>query len=415
MALTRRAADRPGRPTCRCRLPPDLVAAVRSVPVTETDEERSAFTLSSTPGAPGRSAARLAGAHRPRLRPGARSCWSSPSAWSRGAHGRHRHQTRVHPGSGAGARRPDRHRRGRLAPARPRGARHRVPRARRPAAGAAILAPYAARRASCRWRSRRRRSTHRCRSSGAHPARHRPAAPDRARRPPRLRDLRHSRPVPGTSTFYWGPPVRVGPAAAGALRRPRAADQRPRDAAVPHRRARRRSPSRVRCRTRAPATRPRSLAMTSLRPPLAAMPLCGATPRTRTAARERHRPRRPRSARAQAEVDSAVGRRRRRRGRARRGPSTAPCCGPAASSGCAAPAGPYDGLWYVRRVVHEIAPGSWTQKFTLAREGYGSTVPAVVVADDLLRHLPRRRGEQRRPAAARTGAGRVPAVSATAG
>jgi hypothetical protein len=39
----------------------------------------------------------------------------------------------------------------------------------------------------------------------------------------------------------------------------------------------------------------------------------------------------------------------------------------------------YDGLWYVRKVVHEIAPGSWTQKFTIAREGYGSTVPAVVV------------------------------------
>ena len=39
----------------------------------------------------------------------------------------------------------------------------------------------------------------------------------------------------------------------------------------------------------------------------------------------------------------------------------------------------HDGLWYVRRVVHDLAPGSYRQQFTIAREGYGSTVPAVVV------------------------------------
>ena len=39
----------------------------------------------------------------------------------------------------------------------------------------------------------------------------------------------------------------------------------------------------------------------------------------------------------------------------------------------------YDGLWYVRQVVHQLAPGSYRQKFTIAREGYGSTVPAVIV------------------------------------
>jgi len=37
----------------------------------------------------------------------------------------------------------------------------------------------------------------------------------------------------------------------------------------------------------------------------------------------------------------------------------------------------HDGLWYVRRVVHHLAPGSYRQQFTIARDGYGSTVPAV--------------------------------------
>jgi hypothetical protein len=38
----------------------------------------------------------------------------------------------------------------------------------------------------------------------------------------------------------------------------------------------------------------------------------------------------------------------------------------------------HDGLWYVRSVEHTWARGSWTQAFTLARDGYGSTVPAVL-------------------------------------
>lgn len=37
----------------------------------------------------------------------------------------------------------------------------------------------------------------------------------------------------------------------------------------------------------------------------------------------------------------------------------------------------HDGLWYVRQVEHEVAPGSYTQRFTLARDGHGSTVPVV--------------------------------------
>jgi hypothetical protein len=39
----------------------------------------------------------------------------------------------------------------------------------------------------------------------------------------------------------------------------------------------------------------------------------------------------------------------------------------------------HDGLWYVRQVEHEVTPGSYRQRFTLAREGLGSTVPVVPV------------------------------------
>jgi hypothetical protein len=38
----------------------------------------------------------------------------------------------------------------------------------------------------------------------------------------------------------------------------------------------------------------------------------------------------------------------------------------------------YDGLYYVRRVTHALTPGSYSQKFTLSREGTGSTLPAVL-------------------------------------
>jgi hypothetical protein len=37
----------------------------------------------------------------------------------------------------------------------------------------------------------------------------------------------------------------------------------------------------------------------------------------------------------------------------------------------------YDGLYYVRRVTHTLTPGTYTQKFTLSREGTGSSLPAV--------------------------------------
>lgn len=38
---------------------------------------------------------------------------------------------------------------------------------------------------------------------------------------------------------------------------------------------------------------------------------------------------------------------------------------------------PYDGLYYVRSVTHEIARGSYKQSFSLARNGLSSTIPVV--------------------------------------
>jgi phage protein D len=37
----------------------------------------------------------------------------------------------------------------------------------------------------------------------------------------------------------------------------------------------------------------------------------------------------------------------------------------------------YDGLYYVRRVTHSLAPGEYTQKFSISREGTRSTIPVV--------------------------------------
>jgi len=39
----------------------------------------------------------------------------------------------------------------------------------------------------------------------------------------------------------------------------------------------------------------------------------------------------------------------------------------------------YDGFWYVREVRHVLSRGEYSQHFSLARDGYGSTVPIVPV------------------------------------
>jgi hypothetical protein len=37
----------------------------------------------------------------------------------------------------------------------------------------------------------------------------------------------------------------------------------------------------------------------------------------------------------------------------------------------------YDGLWYVRKVEHELAMGGYGLGFTLAREGHGALTPVL--------------------------------------
>jgi hypothetical protein len=38
----------------------------------------------------------------------------------------------------------------------------------------------------------------------------------------------------------------------------------------------------------------------------------------------------------------------------------------------------HDGFWYVKKVTHDIKPGSYKQSFTLTRDGHGSLSPVVV-------------------------------------
>ena len=38
----------------------------------------------------------------------------------------------------------------------------------------------------------------------------------------------------------------------------------------------------------------------------------------------------------------------------------------------------HDGFWYVKKVTHELKPGSYKQSFTLSRDGHGSLTPVVV-------------------------------------
>ncbi|MEJ2862571.1 hypothetical protein [Actinomycetospora flava] len=183
-------------------------------------------------------------------------------------------------------------------------------------------------------------------------------------------------PTPGTSRFYWGPPVRAG--VQGAL----SVDMGPETTV-----------STISFRTEAWAPTVVSGAVVDRRTdavvpivvpvatrlPLAAVPLW-------VSARSDLRERRVRDAgsdaiaaqaQAQAQVDRSVdavlaegeldGARYGAVLRAR------------ALVGVRGAGWSHDGFWYVRRVEHTLEPGSYRQAFTLARDGYGSTVPAVPV------------------------------------
>ena len=184
-------------------------------------------------------------------------------------------------------------------------------------------------------------------------------------------------PAPGMSMFYWGPPVRIGPPQPAIT-----VDQPPYtnvldaprfrlDASTPVSVSGRDTDSRTGTDVPIRTTPP-------LRVPLSAMPLW-ATNASDTRARlvsESTHSAISTMARAQAEVERGAdpvvaegtldGGRYRSVLRAR------------GLVGVRGAGWSNDGLWYVRRVEHRIKPGAWTQAFTLARDGWGSTVPAVL-------------------------------------
>lgn len=184
-------------------------------------------------------------------------------------------------------------------------------------------------------------------------------------------------PAPATSTFYWGPPVRVGvPQPAITIDQPPYTNV----TSPPTFRLDALSPMQVQGRDQDARTNTDLPVRTvpPLRIPLSAMPLwatnAGDT-RIRLVEQSASSPVGT-IARAQAEVerraDAVVGEGQldgaRYRGVLR----------PRGLVGVRGAGWSHDGLWYVRRVEHRLAPGSYTQSFTIARDGYGSTVPAVL-------------------------------------
>lgn len=185
-------------------------------------------------------------------------------------------------------------------------------------------------------------------------------------------------PVPGISRFYWGPPVRVG-----QPQRALSVDLGP-DTNVtspPRFRQDALGPELVEGSVQDPKTgdttsvRP----VGSLRPPLAARPLlttqAGKIRKSRlresgvstTGARARAQ------AKVERSIDAVTGEGELDAGR------YGAILRPRRLVGVRGAGWSHDGLWYVSRVVHELAPGSYRQRFTIGREGYGSTVPVVAV------------------------------------
>jgi hypothetical protein len=181
-------------------------------------------------------------------------------------------------------------------------------------------------------------------------------------------------PLPGTSRFYWGPPVRIGvPQSAISVDLgpvTNATDVRFRTDAL--------SPVQVEGSVqdrRTGAVLP-VRAAASLRPPLAAVPLWATGARTQRF-RDSGVGATTALARAQSQVDRSID--------AVVGEGVldaaryASVLRPRGLVGVRGAGWSHDGLWYVRRVTHDLSPGSYRQSFTIAREGHGSTVPAVVV------------------------------------
>lgn len=182
-------------------------------------------------------------------------------------------------------------------------------------------------------------------------------------------------PAPGTSTFYWGPPVRTG------IPQPALSVDLGPETNVTELNVRTEAHGPVTVSgavndRRTGATVPVS-APTSLRPPLSAIPLWaqhaghtrakqlrGATGDAVAALSE-----------AQAQVDRSVdaviaeGK--------LDGARYGGLLRPRGLVGVRGAGWSHDGLWYVREVKHALSPGGYRAGFTLARDGHGSTVPVV--------------------------------------
>lgn len=183
-------------------------------------------------------------------------------------------------------------------------------------------------------------------------------------------------PQPGTSTCYWGPAIRSGrpqPALSVDL----GAETNVEGALTFRSSAL--SPESVRGSIKDPRsgdTTPVD-ALTTRREPLAAVPLTAL--RTAMLRTRRHRLSGPDPAvaggQAQARLDRSID------GVTGTGTLDGARYGavlrPHALVGLRGAGWAHDGLWYVRQVVHDLAPGSYRQNFTIVREGFGSTVGTV--------------------------------------
>lgn len=184
-------------------------------------------------------------------------------------------------------------------------------------------------------------------------------------------------PVPGLNTGYWGPPVRAGipqPALSVDL--------------GPETNVRSiqfgsdgNAPTLVEGRVQDRLSNQAFPVMTfaPLRPPLAALPLwlIQQPGVRRTKLRESGLSATQAFARAQGELDASAD------AVTATGELDAARYGrllqPRALVGVRGAGWSYDGFWYVKRVQHKLSRGEYTQGFSLARDGYGSTTPIVPV------------------------------------
>lgn len=182
-------------------------------------------------------------------------------------------------------------------------------------------------------------------------------------------------PAPGVSTVYWGPPVRAG-VPQGALAVAMGPDSNVTEVNF---RTEATTPATVsgsvRDRTTGSATP--VMAPASTRPPLGAVPFAAAN--AGDVRRRRLRGATSDSvaaqARAQADVDrsndAVVAEGKADGGR------YGGVLRPRGLVGMRGAGLSHDGVWYVRKVVHTLAPGRYEVAFTLARDGHGAVTPVL--------------------------------------